>query len=252
MQNTTTYNIANQTRDVEFLTRLNIILSTNYNYQENINTALAMLGQYTHHDRIYIFEIQHDATTSILYEWFNKGLNSIQYQLQHQKIILDKNLEKQLYAEEHITIDESDETINQEIKTILTRQSGKKLILLPLIESGTQFAFIAFIQCQQKHDWNKDEIQLMKIIASMIAINQHKKFLLEKLQQQRLYLKKSEQQIKILETHLNTLNQKTQPAWLQLRETFQEVKTDKSPSQLDTFDRDLCTLNKLYRNISVK
>lgn len=251
MQNTI-YTPPNRATDLEFLTRLNTMLSTNHHYQENINTILAMVGRYIQDDRIYIFEIQHDATVSILYEWHDKELKSIQDQFQHQKIIIDKTLERQLYAEEHITIDETDELINQDIKTLLTKQDGKKTILFPLIESGTQFAFIAFTQCQQKYDWDKEDIQLMKIIASIVAINLHKNFLIEKLYLYRSNLKKSEQRIKILETQLHAINQQLQPEWQQLRGMFQKVETNNIPFPLDTFDKHLYTLNRLCQHITIK
>lgn len=246
MQNETIYKTTTEATNMEFITRLNIMLSTNCNHQENINAALGLIGKFICHDRIHIIEIQNNMHISILYEWHIKELTATGHEIKLRQMLTDKALEAQLYSQDFIVIDESDETINPEIKALLSSQHAKKIILFPLYESGAQFAFIAFIQCNQKHDWDKSEIHLMATIASIIATNLNKKFLVEKLKRQLTIQKEYKQQVASLETHLNTL----QPVWQHLKEAVGTKGIDESQPHLELFDRHLYSINKICRNMA--
>lgn len=249
MQNKTILQITSETTEIEFLTRLNIMLSTNCNNpQEDINASLELIGKYTRHDRIHIVEIQHDMKISTLYEWNSKELASHHHEIKPQQILLDKTLESQLYSQDFITIDESDETINREIKVLLNILHAQKIILYPLYESGAQFAFVAFIQCQQKHNWSKNEIRLMAGISSIIATNLNKKLLINKLKNHLNHQKECKQQLALLGTHLDSL----QPTWQQLKNLLKTAGGDKLQPQLDLFERHFHSLNKICRNMAVK
>lgn len=249
MQHKTIRQITSETTEIEFLTRLNIMLSTNYNnHQEDINAILELIGKYTRHDRIHIIEVRHDMKISTLYEWNNKELASQHQEIKSQKILLDKTLESQLYSQDFIMIDESDETINPEIKILLNTQHAQKIILYPLYESGAQFAFIAFIQCLQKHNWSKDEVRLMAGIASIIATNLNKKLLTDKLKYHLHHQKEYKQQLALLGTYLDSL----QPTWQQLKDLLKTAGGDELQPQLDLFERHFHSVNKICRNMAIK
>ena len=244
--------IQNRIDNVDFLARLNTRLAAHINYEGNMNTALEMIGKHLYYDRVHIIEIRRDMSLAVLYEWHNKELTFVDYSIKPKEIFCDKKLLEQLYQYEYIAVDEADETINPEIKMQLVCQNGKKMMLFPLIESGTQFAFIVFIQCTQVHDWAEEEVKMMESVASVVATSLHKKRLIDKLYRHVVLLRKNEQKALALRAQLNSLNEELQPVWQQVKEHLNYAEVNKMASHTEKLDRHICTLDKICRVVAVK
>lgn len=252
MQSEMTSQIQGRTTDIDFLTRLNIMLATHNNYPECVTTALGMIGSYTQHDRVQVIEVRPDMSVAVLHEWHSKELAYVDYEAGSQQFFRNKKLEAQLYAQDFVTIDGNDESIDRELREQLGRQEAKKMILFPLIEAGAQFAFIAYIQCAREHDWSEEEKGLMAKMASVVAIGLHKRFLVGKLQHHLIQLKKNEQKVMALQARLKTLNEGIQPAWQDLKGSLKNSAMGNELPQTEVFDRHICTLNRICRNMAVK
>lgn len=244
--------IQNRTGNVDFLARLNNRLASHLNYDENMSTALEMIGEYLHYDRVHLIEIQHDMSLEILYEWHNKGLAFVDYTIKSKEVLSDRKLVEQLYQYDYISIDETDEAVNPEIKVQLTYQNGKRVFLFPLIESGTQFAFIAFIQCAQAHDRVEEEINMMESVASVVGTSLHKKRLIDKLYHHLVLLKKNEQKTLALRAQLHSLNEELQPVWQQLKAHLKYAEISETEVHTEKIDKQIYTLNRICRVVAVK
>lgn len=244
--------IQNRTGNVDFLARLNTRLAEYNNYEGNMNTALEMVGEYLSCDRVHIIEVRHDMSLAVLHEWHHKGLAFVDYKIKSKEVLSDKRLVDQLYQYDYITINETDENVNSEIKLQLVYQNGKKMILFPLIESGTQFAFIAFIQCIQVHDWVEDEIKMMEFVASVVATSLHKKKLIDKLYHQVILLRRNEQKTVALRTQLNTLNEELQPMWHQLKDHLKCSGVNNVDAHAEQLDKQIYTLDRICRVVAIK
>lgn len=244
--------IQNHTGDVDLLARLNTRLAAHYDYEKNMNTALEMIGEHLHYDRVHIIEVRHDMSVAILYEWHNRELAFVDYNVKSKEVLCDTKLVEQLYQYNYITINEADETVNPEIRMQLAYQNGKRMILLPLIEFGAQFAFIAFIQCTQVHDWAEEEIRMMESVRSVVATSLQKNKMIDKLYHHLVLLKRSEQEALSLRTQLSHLNEELQPVWRQMKDYLKQTETDKPEVQAETLDRQIYTLDRICRMGAIK
>ena len=244
--------IQNRTGNVDFLARLNSRLAAHFNYNENMNTALEMIGEYLHYDRVHVVEVRNDMSLAILYEWHSKGLTFVDYTVKSKELLSDRKLVEQLYRYDYITIDEADEACNPEMKAQLGYQNGKKMILFPLIESGTQFAFIAFIQCMQLHDWTEEEVRMLESVTSVVGTSLHKKRLIDKLYHHLVLLKKNEQKTLALRAQLYSLNEELQPMWQQLKDHLKGREINETESHTEKIDERIYALNRICRVVAVK
>ncbi|MEG0795990.1 MAG: GAF domain-containing protein [Odoribacter sp.] len=153
----------------DVLIHLNISLTSGQDFAKSITTSLQCIGEFTRHDRMNVIEINHNMTYTILYEWYDPLLSPVPDQWKHQHLFYDSPLEEQLCNQNYIIIRQTDQTIHPNIKISLEEQCCQQMLLLPLFESNLQFAFLVFMQCQQIHDWDTEEIKLLKNISSIIA-----------------------------------------------------------------------------------
>lgn len=252
MEKELTGKIENKIGYVDFLTRLTHRLAAHCNYDGNMCTALEMIGEYLHYDRVHIVEVRNDMTLAVLYEWHTKELPFVDYKIKTKEVLSDKHLVEQLYRFEYITISEADENVNPKIKEQLAYQNGKNMILFPLIESGSHCAFIAFVQCSQIHDWVEEEIKMMESVASVVGTSLHKKRLIDKLYRHLVLLKKNEQKALALRAQLNSLNEELQPMWQQFKDHLKYSEINETESHTEKIDKHIYTLDRLCRVVTVK
>ena len=138
------------------------------------------------------------------------------------------------------------------MKAQLGYQNGKKMILFPLIESGTQFAFIAFIQCMQLHDWTEEEVRMLESVTSVVGTSLHKKRLIDKLYHHLVLLKKNEQKTLALRAQLYSLNEELQPMWQQLKDHLKGKEINETESHTEKIDERIYALNRICRVVAVK
>lgn len=150
------------------LVYLNRLLSSYQDFPHNITKALEKLGEVSRHDRIHILEIHQNMTFSIIYEWNNQQAGPTPKQWRSAPVIQHNPLENQLCTRNYIIIREENEA-DAVIHHLLEEQNCHQMLLLPLFESGSHFAFLSFLQCTQTHDWSEEEIQILSQVASIVA-----------------------------------------------------------------------------------
>lgn len=154
----------------DVLMRLSIAFTSDSKFSQNLEKALELIGKISHHDRIYIVEIHRNLTYTITYNWHEKPLKAIPEEFRHNGLIYDKELEQQLCSQNQVIIQETDGTDKPELAAVLKATDCRQMLLLPLFESGSQFAFIAFTQCSATHPWTPEEIKCLQDLSSVIAL----------------------------------------------------------------------------------
>lgn len=152
----------------QLLAYLNTSLSSYQEFPHNITKALQKLGEYSQHDRIYILEIHHNMTFDIIHEWAIKEAGPTPEKWKHAPIIHQQLWEEQLCKNDYIIIRDENNS-HAETDQLLMEQNCQQMLLLPLFESGSHFAFIAFAQCIHTHNWSNEEIQMLSLLSSIIA-----------------------------------------------------------------------------------
>ena len=64
----------NNITGAEFLSDLNVLLSTSVGLNRNVKLALKKLGEHERADQVYIVSINHDMTFTISEEWTRTGV----------------------------------------------------------------------------------------------------------------------------------------------------------------------------------
>lgn len=252
MQNESYTTIEQPIADMEFLIRLNMMLTTNYNHRTNMDTALKMIGSYIRYDRVHILEVHHNMTASILHEWCGKDISPIRDKFNHHQLLLDKSLEQQLEDQNYIIIKINQDLDNPVIRETLYEYTCQNVILFPLFASESQFAFIAFTECRQCHDCTSTEIRLMNALASIISANLDKNIFINKLLHHLSREKERGEEIELLHARLKQLHQNLMPEWKSFKKNLNQSDSSPVIPSLDTVEDHINTLDRICCNLSLK
>lgn len=230
------------------LVRLTLSLSSGKDFNKNIGKALQLIGEYSQHDRIHIIEIHENMTYTIRYEWYAKSLQPLPEDFRHRPVMYAEPLEEQLCRDNHIRIEETDNGLPEEFHAFLNGQSCHRMLLLPLFESGSQFAFIAFMQCGERHHpWETEEIRVLADFASLIACQMHHHLLTKRLFGLLREHKKAGEPYKILHTRLKKLHTDILPAWEEVKNTLHDPQSPVKISSLAHLEEQIDILDNICR-----
>jgi len=139
---------------------------------EAIEHVLKKAGQFFMADRSYLFRFSDDRNhVSVLYEWCAEGVSS---QLKRNLFLPVDNTPwwiDQLLQKEYVHIPDVDELPVEADKDRLDFkiEEIKSLLSLPLIKEGQMIGFFGFDAVKKKKSWNEQQINLVKVIAEIIA-----------------------------------------------------------------------------------
>lgn len=230
----------------DVLVRLILSLCAGKDFDKNITRALKLIGEYTHHERVHILEIHENMTYSVLYEWHAGNLPPFGGNIHRCPLIHDRLLEEQLCRHNCIRIMAADSALPDELHTFLLEQACCQMLLLPLFESGSQFAFIAFLRCGEARPWQSHEVRMLGDFASLIATQMHSHRRAGRLSSLLRQHREVVRLHRICHSRLKRLNMEIVPVWKALRPTLQSVAVvpDDSVSKLD---RQMDLLDKICR-----
>lgn len=168
--------------DIEFLTRLNVTLTSDHDYRSNMIKALKMIGNYCQNDRIQIIKIYPDMTFSILYEWCNRSIPPVKDKIKKHKCFLEKELENQLNTHNFIRIENTSLLQCEELRGFLNACNTQSSLLFPLFTPHI-FSFLAFSQCVCRDTRPEPDIDLLGLFSAIIAANMEKNSMISRLMQ---------------------------------------------------------------------
>lgn len=246
MQEETLESVADKDTLPDMMVRLTLSLCAGKDFDKNLTRVLRLIGEYSHHDRIHIIEIHENMTYSVPYEWHAAHLSPFPEQRGRLPLIHDRLLQEQLCRNDCICVMSSDKHLPEELHAFLLQQSCCQMLLLPLFESGSQFAFIAYLQCGEAHPWGEREMRILRDFASLIATQMHAHLRAGRLS---ALLKRHREVVRlhrIYHKHLKELNTQMVPAWKALQPAIRAVAVV-SEDSVARIDKQMDLLDKICR-----
>ena len=148
-------------------------LLINSDYYEAINKCLALLGEATGVDRVYMFENHYEdnkACTSYKMEW-NSGIFPAQInnpKLQNIPFDKSQNFIEPLMQNEAVKAQVRDFAEGW-TKEILIEQDILSILVLPIFVGGVFWGFVGFDECNEERNWSEDEFSILKAFSNSIA-----------------------------------------------------------------------------------
>ena len=142
---------------------------------ENINSALQLLGEATHASRLYIFK-KHDykkkGVISQTYEWVNNGIQSQLHNKDTQNIPVDSGAFMRwtgLLQENDIIYGDVETDFPDIEKQILEVQDIKSILIIPIFVENEWWGFIGLDKCEKVRQWSDVEINALRLVATNIG-----------------------------------------------------------------------------------
>jgi PAS domain S-box-containing protein len=148
-------------------------LLVNSDYYEAIYKCLALLGEATGVDRVYMFENYYEGNkvyTSYKMEWSAKLFQAEIDNPKLQNIPFDQAQDflgplMQGQAIKALVKDFKDGWI----KTVLTEQDILSILVLPIFVGETFWGCVGFDECKTERNWTEDEFSILKAFSNSIA-----------------------------------------------------------------------------------
>ena len=122
----------NNITGAEFLSDLNVLLSTSVGLNRNVKLALKKLGEHERADQVYIVSINHDMTFTISEEWTRTGESVFPESGEKRSFYYDRKLEQDLERDNYIYIRDINDVTNESLKNIMRALGVNCAIFLPL------------------------------------------------------------------------------------------------------------------------
>lgn len=146
------------------------------NISDELNNALAILGNTSNADRVYIFENTKELGISKnTFEWCRKGISPQIHNLQFFPIDISTEWFNKHVKGETFHISDVDEIEDENIRNLLKVQEIKSVISIPLINRDKEYiGFVGFDYVKNNHVAQKDEVEILKLF-SQILVNIYEK-----------------------------------------------------------------------------
>lgn len=147
------------------------LLLTIRNYEESIQSSLAILGEATRVDRVYVFRHHFHPITQIplvsqSWEWVNQGVST---QINNPELQDLPMLE--IYPRWYRTLSAGRsisgmvDTFPEAEQVILNSQNILSVVVVPIMIEANFWGFIGFDDCQNGHYWTSSEVAVLQAIA---------------------------------------------------------------------------------------
>ncbi|WP_065218479.1 MULTISPECIES: hypothetical protein [Butyricimonas] len=171
----------NNITGAEFLSDLNVLLSTSVGLNRNVKQALRKLGEHEKADQVYIVSINHDMTFTITEEWTRNGDSVFPETDEKRSFYYDRKLEQDLERDNYIYIRDIEEVTNEGLKNIMRAMQVRCAIFLPLYVSSHLFSFLSLSRCGEQELWSEEDIAFLIQVASVMSGALEKELILRKL-----------------------------------------------------------------------
>ena len=171
----------NNITGAEFLSDLNVLLSSNVGLNRNIKLALKKLGEHERADQVYIVNINHDMTFTVSEEWTRNGKSVFPDSGGKRSFYYDRKLEQDLEKNNYIYIRNIDDVTSESLKNIMQAMEVDCAIFLPLYISSHLFSFLCLSRCHREEPWSEDDIAFLIQVASVLSGTLEKELILKKL-----------------------------------------------------------------------
>ncbi len=146
------------------------ILSSELPFEEQINSILKYLGEFTVASRVYIFEDNIDGTScSNTYEWCNEEVESQKEFLKDFKYSDMPSWKPLMVKNGYIISSDIEKDFPADIVKILKIQKIKSILALPLSIGDKFIGFIGLDECSFYRKWTDFEKVILRTVARLIS-----------------------------------------------------------------------------------
>lgn len=138
-------------------------------FYQSLDKLLEVLGKHTKVSRVYIFEDSDDGEfTSNTFEWCNEGIVPQINELKDIPWEIIPSWKMMLKRDGRI-FSQNIEELPEDVYSVLEPQQIKSLLIFPIISHQNMIGFIGFDECLANRHWERDEIDLLKLISNMLS-----------------------------------------------------------------------------------
>jgi PAS domain S-box-containing protein len=138
-------------------------------FYQSLDKLLEVLGKHTKVSRVYIFEDSEDGDfTSNTFEWCNEGIVPQINDLKNIPWEIIPSWKMMLWRDGRI-FSQNIQELPEDIYSVLEPQQIKSLLIFPIISHQDMIGFIGFDECLANRHWERDEIDLLKLISNMLS-----------------------------------------------------------------------------------
>ncbi len=149
-----------------------------YLLDKSISQTLDLLGNLMEVDRVYLYRFHHKAKLiHITYEWISSKSKNIDHcipSIPYEELTW---FIKQLKTKEIVLLKDignlPDRAKNE--KEIFTRQGIKSLLAFPVMTKGELEGFVGLDQNEIAHEWQKEDLKMLKIAPDIIGFSIERK-----------------------------------------------------------------------------
>ncbi len=153
----------------ELLSDISIELNKLEDFDDKMDQVLEKLGMHTNVSRVYIFEDSQDTEeTTNVYEWTNKGVFPQKENLQNIPYAIIPSWNRLLETRGYIFSDNI-KMLPKDIYGILADQGILSILAFPLKVQGRKIGFIGFDENAIKRNWDKTDVELLRIVSNIIS-----------------------------------------------------------------------------------
>ncbi len=138
-------------------------------FQDNMNNALRLIGEFTKVSRIYIFkDIDNGKLAKNTYEWCNANVKPL---IDSNSIISYQSVPsfKKRLKEKGSFFSEKINKLPQDLKDIIEPRENKSILIFPIYINRKFFGFIGFDECEKNRKWEESEIEFLGTITNIIS-----------------------------------------------------------------------------------
>lgn len=137
-------------------------------FEDKMNNAIRLIGEFTKVSRVYIFENFNDGEfAKNTYEWCNENIKPQIDDLHEVSYQIAPSFKKML-IEEGKLFSENIYNLPQDLINVFESQEIKSILVFPLYFKRQFFGFIGFDECDSNRAWDNGEVELLKTIANII------------------------------------------------------------------------------------
>ncbi len=141
-------------------------------FDEGINYALQLTGNFFQVDRSYLFQFSADGSAmSNTHEWVREGIISYIKEDQNQPVDKTPWWTQQISTKDHVYIADVSKLPPEASaeKSVFDSQQIQSLLCVPVLKDGRLFGFFGFDSVREKQEWEDNQIALLKVIAELVV-----------------------------------------------------------------------------------
>lgn len=165
----------------EYITNISNLFNSLEDSDIIIDKAIALMEKITKSSRVYVLENSSSIPDNFrLFEWLDDGISS-HFNSIKEKINDDYEFLKNRLIENGNILSNNTESIENEIGDYLKNRNIKSVLVFPIIANDIFYGVIGMDECHEARNWEKLEIELLRILSNLLGNYLAKQEILEKL-----------------------------------------------------------------------